>query len=55
MGILEFINKIPPAVCLIFSLILITTGIVILFLGNFVFAILALIMGIIALVTWTFL
>ena len=52
---MDFSTKIPPEIYLILSLILITTSIVILFLGKFIFAILPLILGMISLVAWTFL
>ena len=51
---MDFLDKISPNIYLITSLLLITTAIVILFLGKFIFAILFLILGIISLVGWTF-
>jgi len=51
---MEFLNKIPPNIYLIVSFVLITTAILILFLGKFIFAILSLMLGIISLVAWTF-
>ena len=51
---MDFLDKISPNIYLITSLLLITTAIVILFLGKFIFAILSLILGIISLVGWTF-
>ena len=51
---MQFLNKIPANVYLVVSIALITTAIVILFLGKFIFAIISLITGIISLVAWTF-
>ena len=51
---MEFLKKIPPNIYLIFSLILITTAIEILFLGKFIFDIISLIIGLISLIAWTF-
>jgi len=51
---MEFLNKIPPNIYLLVSFVLITTAILILFLGKFIFAILSLMLGIISLVAWTF-
>tara|TARA_Y100001968_G_scaffold330564_1_gene382783 strand:- start:510 stop:686 length:177 start_codon:yes stop_codon:yes gene_type:complete len=51
---MQFLNKIPSYVYLVVSIALITTAIVILFLGKFIFAIISLITGIISLVVWTF-
>tara|TARA_Y100001968_G_scaffold274188_1_gene267238 strand:+ start:413 stop:598 length:186 start_codon:yes stop_codon:yes gene_type:complete len=51
---MEFFKKISPNIYLIFSLVLITSAIASLFLGNFIFAIITLIMGIISLIAWTF-
>tara|TARA_B100000482_G_scaffold141769_1_gene104470 strand:+ start:20 stop:205 length:186 start_codon:yes stop_codon:yes gene_type:complete len=51
---MEFLKKIPPNTYLIFSLILITTAIAVLFLGKFIFAIISLIIGLISLIAWTF-
>ena len=52
---MEFLKKIPPNIYLIFSLVLITIAIASLFLGNFIFAIITLIIGITSLIAWTFL
>ena len=52
---MEFLKKIPPNIYLMASLIFITTAIATLFLGNFIFAILSLIIGITLLIAWTFL
>ena len=52
---MEFSNRIPPNIYLFLSLTLITAAIVILFLGKFIFAILTAIIGLISLVSWTFL
>ncbi len=51
---MEFLKKIPPNIYLIFSLILITISIVVLFLGEFIFAILSLVLGLVSLIAWTF-
>tara|TARA_B100000965_G_scaffold99424_1_gene81410 strand:+ start:51 stop:227 length:177 start_codon:yes stop_codon:yes gene_type:complete len=51
---MEFLNKIPPNIYLLVSFVLITTAILILFLGKFIFAILSLMLGIISLMAWTF-
>ena len=51
---MAFLDKIPAIIYLLLSLILITTGIAILFVGKFIIAIIFLIMGIISLVAWTF-
>tara|TARA_B100000214_G_scaffold367804_1_gene338435 strand:+ start:655 stop:840 length:186 start_codon:yes stop_codon:yes gene_type:complete len=51
---MEFLKKIPSNVYLIFSLIFITTAIAVLFLAKFIFAIVALVFGLISLVAWTF-
>ena len=51
---MEFLKKIPPNIYLIFSLIFITTAIAVLFLGKFPFAIIALLIGLISLISWTF-
>ena len=51
---MEFQKKIPPFIYIIFSLIFITTAIVVLFLGEFTFAIITLLMGLISLIAWTF-
>ena len=51
---MEFLKTIPPIIYLLVSLILITTGILLLFLGKFIFTIIFFIMGVISLVAWTF-
>jgi len=51
---MEFLKKIPPNSYLIFSLILITTAIAVLFLVKFIFAIIFLLLGLISLIAWTF-
>ena len=51
---MEFLKKIPPNIYLISSLIFITTAIAVLFLGEFVFAILSLVLGLVSLIAWTF-
>ena len=51
---MEFLKQIPPNIYLIFSLILITTAIAILFLGKLIFAIISLVVGLISLIAWTF-
>ena len=51
---MEFLNKIPTNIYLLAYLILITSGIAILFIGKFIFAIITLIFGMISLVAWTF-
>ena len=51
---MEFPKKIQPNIYLLVSLILITTAILILFLGKFILATLSLIFGIISFVAWTF-
>ena len=50
---MDFIKQIPPNIYLIFSLVLITTAIAVLFLGKFIFAFISLIMGLISLIAWT--
>ena len=50
---MEFLKQIPPNIYLIFSLVLITTAIAVLFLGKFIFAFISLIMGLISLIAWT--
>ena len=52
---MEFLKKISPNIYLISSLILITIAIVTLFLENFIFAIISLVIGITSLIAWTFL
>ncbi len=51
---MEFLKKVPPNIYLIFSLILITVAIAVLFLGGFTFAIVSLLAGLISLIAWTF-
>ena len=51
---MEFLKKIPPNIYLIFSLIFITTAIAVLFLVKFTFAIISFLIGLIALLAWTF-
>ena len=52
---MELLKKIPANTYLIFSLIFITTAIAVLFLGKFTFAIVALVLGLVSLIAWTFL
>ncbi len=52
---MEFLKKVPPNFYLIFSLVLITIAIATLFLGNYIFATISLIIGITSLIAWTFL
>ncbi len=52
---MEFLKKIPPNIYLIFSMIFITTAIAALFLGKFIFAVISLVIGLFALIVWTFL
>ena len=47
-------KKQPPNICLIFSLIFITTAIELLFLGEFIFAFISLVIGLILLIAWIF-
>ena len=51
---MEYLKKIPPNIYLIFSLIFITIAIANLFLGEFIFAILSLVLGLVSLIAWTF-
>ena len=51
---MEFIKKIPPNIYLTLSLIFITIAIAVLFLGEFIFAILSLVLGLVSLIAWTF-
>ena len=51
---MELLKKISPNTYLIFSLIFITTAIVILFLGKFTFAIISFLIGLVSLIAWTF-
>ena len=52
---MEFLKEIPPYIYLIFSLIFITTAIAALFLGKFIFSVISLVIGLFALIAWTFL
>jgi hypothetical protein len=51
---MEFLKKIPPNIYLTLSLIFITIAIAVLFLGEFIFAILSLVVGLVSLIAWTF-
>ena len=51
---MEFLKKIPPNIYLTLSLIFITIAISVLFLGEFIFAILSLVLGLVSLIAWTF-
>ena len=51
---MEFLRKIPPNIYLTLSLIFITIAIAVLFLGEFIFAILSLVLGLVSLIAWTF-
>ncbi|WP_269617406.1 hypothetical protein [Prochlorococcus marinus] len=51
---MEFLKKIPSNIYLIFSLIFITIAIALLFFGEFIFAFISLVIGIISLTAWTF-
>lgn len=51
---MEFLKKIPPNIYLTLSLIFITIAIAVLFLGEFIFAILSLVLGLVSLIAWTF-
>ena len=51
---MEFLKKIPPNIYLIVSLIFITIAIAVLFLGEFIFAIISLVLGLVSLIAWTF-
>ena len=51
---MEFLKKIPPHMYLIFSLIFITIAIAVLFLGEYIFAIISLVLGLVSLIAWTF-
>ena len=51
---MEYLKKIPPNIYLILSLIFITIAIAVLFLGEFIFAILSLVLGLVSLIAWTF-
>ena len=52
---MEFLKTIPSYIYLVVSLIFITTAIALLFLGQFLFVIISLVIGLISLVAWTFL
>ena len=51
---MEFLKKIPPNIYLTLSLIFITIAIAVLFLGEFIFATLSLVLGLVSLIAWTF-
>ena len=51
---MEFLKKIPPNIYLTLSLIFITIAIAVLFLGEFIFSILSLVLGLVSLIAWTF-
>ena len=51
---MEFLKTIPPNIYLTLSLIFITIAIAVLFLGEFIFAILSLVLGLVSLIAWTF-
>jgi uncharacterized membrane protein len=51
---MEFLKKIPPNIYLTLSLMFITIAIAVLFLGEFIFAILSLVLGLVSLIAWTF-
>ena len=51
---MEFLKRIPPNIYLTLSLIFITIAIAVLFLGEFIFAILSLVLGLVSLIAWTF-
>ena len=51
---MEFLENIPPNIYLTLSLIFITIAIAVLFLGEFIFAILSLVLGLVSLIAWTF-
>ena len=51
---MEFLKKIPPNIYLTLSLIFITIAIAVLFLGEFIFAILSMVLGLVSLIAWTF-
>ena len=48
-------KKIPPNIYLVFSLIFITIAIAVLVIGKFILAVMSLLIGLIALIAWTFL
>ncbi len=51
---MKFLSKVPPSIYLIVSLSLITIAILTLFLEQFIFAIISLVIGISSLIAWTF-
>ena len=51
---MEFLKKISPNIYLTLSLIFITIAIAVLFLGEFIFAILSFVLGLVSLIAWTF-
>ena len=51
---MEFLKKIPANIYLTLSLIFITIAIAVLFLGEFIFAIISLVLGLVSLIAWTF-
>ena len=51
---MEFLKKIPPNIYLTLSLIFITIAIAVLFLGEFIFAILSLVLGLVSLIALSF-
>ena len=51
---MELLKKIPPNIYLTLSLIFITIAIAVLFLGEFIFAILSMVLGLVSLIAWTF-
>ena len=51
---MEFLKKIPPNIYLTLSLIFMTIAIAVLFLGEFIFSILSLVLGLVSLIAWTF-
>ena len=51
---MESLKKIPPNIYLTLSLIFITIAIAVLFLGEFIFAVLSLVLGLVSLIAWTF-
>ncbi len=51
---MECLKEIPPSIYLIASILLITTAIAVLFLEQFIFAIISLVIGFISLTAWTF-
>ena len=51
---MEFLKKITPKIYLTLYLFFITIAIAVLFLGEFIFAILSLVLGLVSLIAWTF-